>query len=540
MTAAAPVEGDTPLGFDRRGSTPVAAAAWALGVLVVLGATLSAVSKGLYPGLFNADALYLPVLIEDLFRGGRWIDWHLTPSPYLFPDALLALAARAVAIGLVQQVVVYAAAQLGVIAALVAWIDRAAHPHSTTLASGARTSTGLGVLLAFATFQADVTSRGAPTGAPYVHLLQSAHHVGALVVALSLTGVALWLLNPARTRGARVVGTLVAFGVSVAGVASDPFALPWAIVPVAAVLWVFRGSQEGGRGLARTLAVFLMFGAGLGHGLHRVFETLPYDSPYRAPLTTEVFSRRASELQEVLGTIVGRGPLLTLATCIVVVLAAVTAIRWIWRRPTAHEPQGMLAATVCLSAFASAAAVLVLPLPVTSRYLLPLCALPVLLGPTLVATWTKSAWTRETRWVHGILLLGSAAVTVSFANHGQAEGGEAHAEVVACIDDALEPVELRRGVSGYWESKWLMAHSRHPLVVAQHKRDLAPYRHVTSDAFFRGAYRFALRDVRKGATDQMDPRALRKAAGSPARVHACGPFEVWVYARPFETPSGPN
>ena len=57
--------------------------------LAALGALLLIFRAGhpVQAHLIHSDALYLPVLFDDLLRhGGRFADWFLTPAPYFFPD----------------------------------------------------------------------------------------------------------------------------------------------------------------------------------------------------------------------------------------------------------------------------------------------------------------------------------------------------------------------------------------------------------------------------------------------------------------------
>ncbi len=60
----------------------------------------------------HSDALYLPVLFEDVLRrGGSLGDWFLTPAPYFFPDFPLYLLAWLGGAGVFAQTTLFALLQ---------------------------------------------------------------------------------------------------------------------------------------------------------------------------------------------------------------------------------------------------------------------------------------------------------------------------------------------------------------------------------------------------------------------------------------------
>jgi len=78
-----------------------ALACWA----IALGALILVFRAGhpIQGHLVHSDALYLPVLFDDLLkRGGSLSDWLLTPAPYFFPDMLVYLPAWLVGTGAFQ------------------------------------------------------------------------------------------------------------------------------------------------------------------------------------------------------------------------------------------------------------------------------------------------------------------------------------------------------------------------------------------------------------------------------------------------------
>ncbi|NPC87214.1 hypothetical protein HPC49_54685, partial [Pyxidicoccus fallax] len=96
----------------------LSAGAWALLGLALVNLFFRFSDGTLEPEtFFNADALYLPALYRDIVGlGGSWSGWRLTPAPYFFPDMPLYFASEALSGSLTRGVLVFAAAQLVLLA----------------------------------------------------------------------------------------------------------------------------------------------------------------------------------------------------------------------------------------------------------------------------------------------------------------------------------------------------------------------------------------------------------------------------------------
>jgi hypothetical protein len=65
-------------------------------------------------------------------------------------------------------------------------------------------------------------------------------------------------------------------------------------------------------------------------------------------------------------------------------------------------------------------------------------------------------------------------------------------DYIACIDGSLKNFHLVYGIAQYWDAKHIQAFSKQKIVLAQHWSDLQEQKHITSDAFFKSAYDFAI------------------------------------------------
>jgi len=122
-------------------------------------------------GLLNADALYLPMLFDDLLtRGGRLSDWYLTPAPCFFPDYPLYLAAWWMAPTSYYQIIVFGVLQCALLFGAVALLARALGARAVLPAAACS-------LTLFAWLAASGRE-------PFVLLLSNAYHFGGFLAVL--------------------------------------------------------------------------------------------------------------------------------------------------------------------------------------------------------------------------------------------------------------------------------------------------------------------------------------------------------------------
>jgi len=490
-------------------------------LLAVAGAmaALCALAFILYAGhpvqahLVHSDALYLPVLFEDVLRrGGGLGDWFLTPAPYFFPDFLLYLPAWLGGGGVTGQTTLFALLQTVTMAGALFLVARKALSDASLAATAA-----LVPLLIWLGLHADD---------PFVRLFSSAHHYGAFIAALLLT--ALWLgLDDSRRR--RPAQAAVASLVYLATL-SDALFLVQAVMPLlAAALLCRRGA--GPATTPRGGALLLLAPAFLAMVSYRFVVAHP--TRYPARLGLGKLSANLAESGNIFATLIGQRPLLA-AALLLTLLAGLACIAACLRRDirlTLPRQLQLLLAFATLSCAATMAVMLlsttVQPVP---RYLI------TSVSALLVSGWLALAW-----WLGQRLGLAAAGLALVFSSLLMVDAWQLrgqhttpsyfYPEQLACIDQALEASGGRHGIAQYWDAKRVQGLSRHQLTVAQYTAELAPMEWITSQRFFAAGYDFAIIANQEAPPFRLPQEQLVAFNGEPLRTVDCGDRSVLLYPR---------
>jgi hypothetical protein len=199
------------------------------------------------------------------------------------------------------------------------------------------------------------------------------------------------------------------------------------------------------------------------------------------------------------------------------------------------DPQAAWLGMFNLSATAGLLLVMALSsAPATTRYLIPMFVLPLIIGPVLLAIRWRQAAT-ALREMPASLLLGVAALAGAGMAQTIAGGGalkrEYYPAPLACIDRVLDQYALQHGFAGYWDAGWLAMNSHRKPTVAPVKPDLQRLNWITSMANFRARYDFALAAPQANGEDRPTQAAVMALNGAPQAIVSCGAVNVLVYPR---------
>jgi hypothetical protein len=479
-------------------------------------ASLIALYVGGHPfqsALVNSDAFYLPTLFDDLFAGGgRLRDWYLTPAPYFFPDFVLYLPAYLLGADTYQQVLLFALLQLGLIGVAILFIARNALPGNRSAAAA----------LAFV-----ILVWLAVNGEPPLSLLAvSAHHGGAFLALLA--ALALWLRIDADDCSRATLRMRLALCLlTLSTVLSDALFVVQAIVPLVGAALLCRGD---GRivNVARRLALPVLVASLLGFKAYKrvVAKPMRYDTHFGLGH----LKQNVHALRGMFDPVFSSAPLLGVAVVAFAAFGLVCLLRCIAGRP-AWLPRA-LHLLVVFSTLSMAGAVLSLAfsldLTLAPRYLMPVFALPVIVGSLLLAHWLGKRFAAPGQ-VAAALCSASLAVAGWHAMAARAGAARFYGPDLACIDDALADPSLRNGIAQYWDAKRIQAVSRRHLTLAQYESDLAEMRWITSERFFQPSYDFAIVDDREKPEFTLPRDRLAAINGEPARSVRCGDRTVLIY-----------
>lgn len=469
--------------------------------------------------LVHSDALYLPVLFDDLAGGGRFAHWFLTPAPYFFPDLPVYWLAWLSGNGVPGQTVVFALLQTAVTALALFLLARQALAHTRLPAAAA-----LSILFIWLGLNADD---------PFVRLFASAHHYGAFIAALVL--VALWLKleqAPAGRGERRVVATIAALGFLTT--LSDALFLAHTALPLLLTALLAR------YGAPRTTAprqafLLLLLPALAGMLAYRFVVAHPTRFPTRLSLSQ--LPVNLGEMGKICATLFGERPLLAGVLLLALGLGLACILASLRRRTLSSLPRPLhlLAVFATLSCLATVSAMLLtknmLPVP---RYLIGALSWPLVAGLFALGHLV------ETRVRHAGALL-CLALSLVFAGLLAGEAWRLrnvrdsdrfyYPEQVACIDRALAEAGVRYGMAQYWDAKRLQALSRQRPVLAQYTGELVPMEWITSERFYRSHYDFAIIAEAEPAQFKLPRARLVALGGEPVREVACGDRTVLLYGK---------
>lgn len=490
--------------------TTLLAAASAMVALCALAFTLHA-GHPVQAHLVHSDALYLPVLFEDVLRrSGSLGDWFLTPAPYFFPDFLLYLPAWLAAGSMLGQTTLFALLQTVLTAGAVFLVARTALPGA-----GLQSAAALATLLVWLGLHADD---------PFVRLFSSAHHYGAFIAALLLAALWLGLDGSRRRRPMEAAAALLVYLATL----SDALFLVQAVMPLLAAALLHR--RDAGTATAPRRAVLLLLAPAVLAMVSYRF-VVAHPTRYPARLGLDRLSANLGETGTIFATLFGQQPLLAAALSLAL-LAGLACIAACLRRGTRLALPYQVRLLLTFAALSCAATMAVMLLSTTvqpvPRYLItPLSAL-------LVAGWFALAARLGPRSRFAAAGLALVFSSLLVADAWQLRGQHSTAryfypEQVACIDQALGAAGARHGIAQYWDAKRLQGLSRHQLTVAQYTGELAPMEWITSQRFFAAGYDFAIVAGQEAPPFRLPREQLIALGGEPVRTVDCGDRSVLLF-----------
>jgi len=480
--------------------------AWEVGAWLLLALALVEWWQRLFRGgvetYSNADILYLATLVEDVVvRGHPFAGaWHLTPAPYLFPDGLFTLLARALSprIELVQvgtvvlQVLAAAFAARAFLAAVTPDEDGAAALGPAVVACGV----ALGL-------------HGQSTFDLFVH---PAYHTG--VVTVTLAAGALIVAPAGRRWWPRAVAVAA---LCLLGGASDSLVVLWGLV----LGVVAGGVAVSARRRQRAPAVewsalrlsFVAAGASLAAFVARRV-ALPFPDKTHDRLR---LARVPATLAQAWVDWGGYGAALQAVLPLGLVLLAALAAR-------GRTPHLRFAAGVSL-----AFAVAVLASIIATGFLNDAGWYRYLLTPSVLGLCAV-AWCAPRPSAKGALTAVVGAVVLSALTPRQWVWGAPLPDFrvrpqVACVDALADREGAHVVLTDYWVAKPLTLLSARGVRAAQLTPEVdAPYLWITSRAWY-GPFDEAGLVVTSG----LDEAAVDARFGAPAEVVTCGDWRVRVY-----------
>jgi hypothetical protein len=460
---------------------------------------------------FSSDGMYLPVLFADLFaHGGRLKDWYLTPAPYFFPDYLIYATAYAASSGTLRQFLVFGLLQLVATTAAIAWLGRSCiREHATAAAVLVATCFGW---LAMRTVE------------PYIYVLASGFHFGAFLATLAF--VAVWLQREQQPARWQLAGMCA---LTFLTTLSDMLFVVQTIVPFLLASALVRRADRPFRARAALPHLAILLAAVLGSVAYKW--VVSHRTRYPAKIGLDTLWPNLHALWDTVAQLSGQVPLLGLVMGVYLAGALVALVRIVQTRGFLGLPRPLLLlltfslfAVLCNLGFF----LLVTNVVVNQRYMIAAASWPIIVTVLLLGHW------RTTWFGTASLALTAALVTLLGIDAWHAPpqndtAPRAWREDIACIDQALAASDARHGIAGYWDAKRIQAFSGRRLFIAQYLSDLSEHRWITSGAYFRPTYDFAIISAEWGPEFLLPMDALLARNGKPVATTVCANHTVLVY-----------
>lgn len=462
--------------------------------------------------LMNADALYLPALVNDLFsQKGMLSNWYLTPAPYFFPDFFLYALIQLFAKQAETQIAAFAALQVLLSALSVYFIYR------SLVERNAGWSAALAALLLVClAMTIGSTSTLSKDGNAYGFIFLSAFHYGAFFGQLAF--FAILLVYADKAAGRKWSGLALLGLVSFLSALSDSIYVMQLTIPFVGVflwsrlLWLDRPSFS-----MATLVVSAASGV-LGAKAYDFFIDKPTKYPVDVDLTK--FKEQVDIAKHFFTDLYAQTPIIAVFLATFYALAFAALFYW----PEKYRKSALSGRVrfVLAFSFVSAAATFLVTLFVTSlssgpRYFIPFFFWPVLLAVlALGVALPKKA------------LYGACALLLVFACLQLGKDDSAYQdrrqEIVdaQCVVSKIRELGLTNGVAAYWDAKPIQVFSRGAINIGQYTGGLDEHRWITSERFYRKTYDFAVITENQGDVYKISRSRLVRENGPPQAEFKCG------------------
>ena len=465
-----------------------------------------------------ADALYLPVLLKDIFsQGGAFADWYLTPAPYFFPDYAIFLMAYFLGKSIYWQIILFTIFQclalFWALYYLACQIDK-----SISVVYSAFTTTGL-IWLAIAVDQ------------PFIFLLSSAHHYGAFLSTVIMLG--LWLQYLACTNTKTSIVTLILASIlAFLSALSDNLFIVQSLLPLLLVCIVYHVRNCGWtfKKFPSAIAFPVVFGI-IGSISYPLMVT--HQTRYLGLFGVSQTPQNLKDLLAIAIQIASKSVVLDVAIILFIIFLIYLAISW-----HKNKPIDLLKGRLLWVAFFSGCSMsvtlfsvaLIKNVPVTERYLISFYAWPIIVVGLFFASYYRPK-------TLNVMVLASLMLSISLLTGSIAQSKrlgitwDNYSEDQDCIDRALTGKSLENGISQYWDAKSVQALSHLNLRLAQHFEDLSEHRWITSSRYFQPAYDFVIISEDAKSPYKISREKVIAINGLPKQEYACGNRSVLVYGK---------
>lgn len=450
-----------------------------------------------YNIITNADSIYAFSLFKSILTGNSNIfDWYPSPSPYVFPDLLLYLFSFILGFGNVFYIpLIYIILQLALFYISIKYMLNRLLPSikSSELAS-------LAVLLA--------TLMSYYYGT-YSIMLTPLFHFGVLISCLVSVGL-LYGANDKKSNKC-IILYILAFISSY----SDNMYVIWFSLPTIGIAITILIFKRDGAYLRPSIFCFIASLLGMYSTKHLFINSNMYGYSFNASIITKNLNDAAIIFA---GT--WHGQLLIISLCASVIYSINRIIK-------KNYDNNLITSLYYIYSFLSALFILSSQdsLPQADRYYAISFFLMIIISSWIVMLFVKF------KYITFISPLIMISIFISLGYVSFIDGDR------QCVIQHIKAAKLQNGISGYWDSKKLMAYDG-DLSIAQVDQNMNAYRWITSERLYNNPAYFAIVDNNNGQSIRYD--ILTYLNGKPFNAVECGRYQVLFYKTPIKINSLKN
>ena len=490
--------------------------------LVLIGVSTTAATLGLLQDkswnwwVWNADSLSPAMLVSDLFSGGSYSTWHLSNSPYLFPDVLVAAISWLITGGGAPAVVVGSVLQLLIFVLVLQFCS-----FALGIPKSLKTAT---ITFIITVFLVVVVHE------PFVLVVASAHHFGSVISGIALLGICEVAISKSPSKR-KIPIWIGIFLLTAAGTLSDSLFVPQFVLPT--IVWVLFLRREVSIAIrAKTAASALVIGTSVGYFAFNYL--IPNASRITTSLSFRTVPDRVNDIWSEVFMKSDRAWLVSTCLILTNLFCLIELGRWLAR----FLSRKVLAVTpppervvLAISTFSTVATVSLVPsFEVNERYFLPQLVLPIFI---LVAAVTRRRWLTERviPTASATFALASLLLTSTVKMTGEPAPWQPGSEALDCVNEQLSERPTDHIAVQYWDAKIFGVHLGNDIAFAQHLSDGTEYHVVTSDSYFSPSelYEGIIISTYAGPAHTFDAEAIISRNGQPERDVTCGPWRLLLY-----------
>ncbi|MCB1918862.1 MAG: hypothetical protein KDJ28_02625 [Candidatus Competibacteraceae bacterium] len=467
--------------------------------------------------LFNADALYLPILFENILKNdGNINDWYLTPAPYFFPDYIAFLMIYYLGENFYQKIAIYSCFQVILTFIAISFTARELACKNIFCAAALAT-----VILIYLSLN---------TGEPYILVLISAHHYGAFLVEIISLNITIRYFRCKDTeQKSRMIFYLCCL--SFITTASDSLFLIQFLIPLFASIFIFNLLIK--QKLKENIYLYIfpiVFGI---VGLLLCSLIIENRTMYPIMIGTEKIINNFIEVFKIIKNLFIKSPTFSFYFSVFYLFCFLYIFTPLRKGLSFGFPKEIFYVKIFLLSSAGitlSTVLLTTNLPVTARYFIPAFSWPVIIG-VVISTYiikNKFFYLGSAVSIVIITLLSFNALDL-IKNNGISKNHYPHE--ISCIDTYLFQEQLNNGIAQYWDAKYIQAFSKANITLAQHFGNLEEHRWITSKNFFRLTYDFAIISKNADPTYRISAEGLIKINGPPKKTINCGNKQLLIYGK---------